>query len=288
MYHQHILKSYHPIRLINRLLGLSFYFLLVSFSGAAWSAPAFVWSQLDSPYINVYLSPDAESKIQLTSRGKNVLPVLDRRNDEIWLSWIDKGAPNGDLLNYAHVTTTGTILRKGSLPDTSGSLYAPSVSIEPSGNRVWLIWAEHNGRTEVLFVSYLNVGNATSRSDWAPAIQITANDEFSANLPRIDRTVSGSIEISWMRTGPGQAGRASATVSTSLFNADPTSARKLKQVTVKLDNLNGGYPRVKYISNNSDTSGYGMNWKKLTRNRTALMGAVISDSRIITRIVDRR
>jgi len=287
MSHKHIFKIDQLTKLINKSIGFSCCFLLVSFSGTAWSAPAFVWSQLDSPYINVYLSLDNQSKIQLTSHGKNVLPALDRQNDEIWLSWIDKGAPNGDLLNYAHVTATGTILQKGALVDTSGSLYAPSVSIEPSGKRVWLVWAEHNGRTEVLFVSYLNVGDATL-ADWAPAVQITANDEYSANLPRIDRAASGRIEISWMRTGPGQAGRASATVSISLFDTDPALARQFKPVVVNLDSSNGGYPRVKYITGAADTSGYGISWKKLTRNHTALMGAVISDSGIVTRIVDRR
>lgn len=272
---------------VSGLVGGSFGLLLLSLSNIAWGAPAFVWSQLDAPYINVYFSPDGMSSVQLTSRGKNVLPTLDRRNHEIWISWIDKAAPGGDRLDYARLSDTGTVRQKGSLPNTSGKLYAPSVAIEPSGKRVWIVWVENKGRTEDLFVSYLDIDSATS-ADWAPAIQITASDKFSANLPRIDRVASGKIDISWMRTGPGQRGRSNAMVSTSLFDRNSASARQIKPVDARFDSSNVGLPGVKYITDNADTTEYGMRWKKLTRNKTALMGAAISDSGVVTRIFDRR
>jgi len=203
------------------------------------------------------------------------------------LSWVDKRVSDGDRLNYARLTASGSILEKGLVPVSSGKLYAPSVAIEPSGKRVWIVWVEYNGRTGDLFVSYLNIGNAAS-SRWAPAIQITAKDKYSANLPRIERAASGEINISWMHTGPNLSRRASATVSTRLFDSNPATAFQFKPVVTEYDKANGKYPGTQYITNSSDTSDYVLSWKKLTRNRTALMGAAISDSGIVTRIFDRR
>lgn len=267
-------------------LGLSLLILLVSFFNIAWGAPAYVWSQLDSSDINVYFSPDGESTVQLASDGTNVLPVLDRQGSEIWICWIDKQAPS-IRLNYARLSEGGEILLKGTVPDTLGGLYAPAIGIESSGNRVWIVWAENHGRTEDLFVSYLNISE-TSSSEWAPPIQITANDNFSANVPHIVLAESGEARIRWLHTGPGQAQRASATVSTRLFDTASGSARQLVSVATEYEDTNGEITPTKFITIDDDQSEYGLSWKKLTRNKIAIMGAIISDSGIVTRVFDKR
>ena len=189
MLHKHLrhLRSINTARYTAQAAkpyGLSLLILLVSFCRTAWAAPAFVWSQLDSSDINVYFSPDGESTVQLTSDGTNVLPVLDRQGSETWVCWIDKQA-SGNRLNYARLSAGGEILQKGTVPETPGGLYAPTIRIESSGNRVWIVWDENHGRTEDLFVSYLNISETPS-SEWAPPIQITANDNFSSNIQHID------------------------------------------------------------------------------------------------------
>jgi hypothetical protein len=292
MIHKHLMHSRSISRArytgqVAKPLGLSLLILLVSFFNTAWGAPAFVWSQLDSTNINVYFSPDGDSTVQLTSDGTNVLPVLDRQGDETWICWVNKQAPNGNRLGYARLSAAGEILLKGTVATTLGGLYAPAIGIESSGNRVWIVWAENHGRTEDLFVSYLNISE-TSSSEWAHPIQITANDEFSANVPHIDFAESGEARISWLHTGPGQAQRASATVSTRLFDTNSGSDRKLISVEIEHENTTGGLTRTKFITIDPDQSQDSLNWKKLTRDKTAIMGAIISDSGIVTRVFDKR
>lgn len=287
MCHTRLINKVRHIRLISKPLGMSLFLLLISFINTARGAPAFVWSQYEPPHINVYFSPDGESKVQLTSGGTNVLAMLDRQNDETWICWIDKKAPNDDRLYYARLTPEGEILRKGKVPDTSGGLYAPSIAIEPSGNRVWMVWAENHGRTEDLLVSYLKIGKTPS-SNWEPPIQITANDMFSANVPHIERAESGEAEISWSHTGPDRTQRALATVSTRLFKANRASSRQIKSVATEYENTNGVHSRIKYISDSTNKSKDDLSWKNLTRNKTVLMGAIISDSGIVTRVFDKR
>ena len=252
----------------------------------ASAAPALVWSQYDSPGINVYFSPDGERKTQLTSTGKNVLPMLDRGNNEIWVCWVDKSAAKDNRLYYARLTAEGETLQSGLVPDTSGGIYAPSIAIESSGNRVWVAWSENRGRTEDLFVSYLNIG--TPSADWAPAIQITANDMFSANMPYINLAESGEAQISWVHTGLDLVQSAKATVSVDLFDSEPASARQIKLVVTEYATASAGHSRVKYITWSGNKSADELSWKRLTFNETALMGAILSDDGSVTRVLDRR
>lgn len=287
MCHTHLINKVRHIRLLAKPFGLSLLLLLVVTFTTAWGATAFVWSQQDSPDINVYYSPDGISTVQLTSHGTNVVPVLDRQGDETWICWIDKAAPRGDHLYYARLTPKGEILQKGRIPGTSGGLYAPTIAIESTGNRIWIVWAENHGRTEDLFVSYLNIDESSS-GKWTPPIQITANDKFSANMPHVEQAASGEIEISWSHTGPDRLQRARATVSTRLFKAGSESARQIKPVAVEYENGGSGFSRIKYITDSTNNSKDDLTWKSLTRNKTALMGATISDSGIVARVFDRR
>lgn len=287
MYHPHLISKVRHIRLLSKPLGLLLFLLLISFINTARGASAFVWSQYEPPHINVYYSPDGKSKVQLTSSGTNVLAILDRHNNETWVAWVGKNALHDDRLHYARLTPAGIILETGSVAETAGGLYAPSIAIEPPGNRVWMVWAENHGRTEDLLVSYLET-NKTTLSNWAPPIQITANDQFSANVPHIERAESGAIEISWSHTGPDRSQRARATVSTRLFEGNSTSSRQLKPVATEYENANAGHARIKYITSRTDQSQDTRSWKRLTQNNTPLMGAMISDSGIVTRVFDKR
>ncbi len=270
-------------RVVIKPLGLSLFLLAVSFFNTAWGATAFVWSQYERPDINVYFSPDGKSTVQLTSGGTNVLAMLDRQGSETWICWIDKKTPHGDRLYYARLTSEGEILQIGRVPETSGGLYAPSIAIEPTGNRVWIVWAENHGRTEDLLISYLNIGDSPS-SEWAPPIQMTADDKFSANMPHIDQAESGEARISWSHTGPDRLQRASAVVSTDFFETN----RAIKLPRTEYENANGGFSRIKYITDSTSQSEDDLTWKSLTRNETAMMGAIISDSGVITRVFDKR
>lgn len=285
MCHTHLVNNVYQTRLTLKPLGLSLFILLVSFLNVAWGAPAFVWSQYEAPDINVYFSPDGESTVQLTSSGTNVLAMLDRQGDEIWICWIDKQSPNNDRLHYARLTSEGKILQKGKVPETLGKLYAPSIAIEPSEDRVWLVWAENHGRTEDLLVSYLDIGDVLS-SNWVPPMQITAKDVFSANVPSIDRAVSGRAEISWSHTGPDRAQQASATVSTHLFETNRGSGRQIKPLKTRY--AGSRQSRIMYITDSGDNALESLAWKRLTRNETALMGAIISDSGVVMRVFDKR
>lgn len=285
-YTRSIIGARH-IRQIVKSLGLSLILLATAISNATWAATAFVWSQYERPNINVYFSPDGESTVQLTTGGSNVLAMLDRRGDETWICWVDKKAPHGDRLYYARLTSEGEILRKGRVPETSGGLYAPSITIEPSGNRVWIVWVENHGRTDDLLVSYHNIGDSPS-SEWAPPIQITADDKFSANMPHIDLTDQGVARISWSHTGPGRMQRASAVVTTGLFETNHALARQIILPKTEYEDAASGLFRIKYITDSSSNSADDLTWKSLTRNKSPMMGAIISDSGIVTRVLDKR
>jgi len=257
------------------------------------AAPAMVWSQQDGEDINLYFSPDGVTSIALTSGGQNIMPGIGRNETQSWLSWVDASDGMGTYkLKYAQVADNGLILMSGDVLTAVASLYAPAIAPDPSGRRVWLVWVENQGKTAELFVSYLDIQRRGGAA-WATPLQITPDDEFSANLPSIIEVGFEQIKISWMRSAVRVEQLATAEVNVRdwaasaagmpALLANPDWKPRLAGIRAQYKALKREDLRVMRLDRQS-YSAEARSWSQLTRGNKVLMGAFV-DGGVVTRVI---
>lgn len=259
----------------------------------AWATPAMVWSQDDTPFINVYYSPDGVRIQQITSAGVNISPNLFRTENSTWLTWVDKTNRKANLLKYARLSAYGAVLETGTLPTINAGVLAPAISVDATGQRVWLVWVEHNGHREILYASYRDIGKVNSNA-WKPALQITPDDQYSSNLPIIEDAFYDRARLSWMRTSTSSTESASVEVmaqdwaqqavmhgsSSNITSAQQAATRR----PLTLKNAKGYDTFINLVKKGQPMSSNARDWSNTVYNRKALMGATHSGSGASTRL----
>jgi hypothetical protein len=287
------------VKRFSHIVAALLYLLTILLITPARATPAMVWSQSDAPSINIYYSPDGVRIQQITSAGINVFPNLFHAEMSTWLTWVDKTNRKANQLKYAQISSNDAVQETGTLPTVNEDLYAPSISIDPTGRRAWLVWAEYNGHSETLYASYLDIGMHESGA-WKPALQITPDDQYSSDLPTIREALFDRARLSWMRTSPSSSESASVEIMARDWDS-PTAARNsinsaaVRQAPHRLLTTRKveGYDSFMKHSKKGQFPNKGLvlspeeqNWSKLVHNRGALMGAAHSGAGASTRLAD--
>jgi len=267
-------------------------FVTLLASQMAHAQTSMVWSQSDSQGINVYFSGNAKEIIAVTGSGINVSPNLFRSRNSTWLTWVDKSTTNANQLKFSQRSDGGKIIRSGSIPGAEGDLYAPAISIDTQARRVWLVWARFNGRTENLYASYLDL-ERRANGKWATPLQITPNDQYSANLPVITNATYASINVDWMRTSASVSENASAIISasswqmqTAMQGVAPADANTANYRSLSVRAMRRDDRLIKRLGVGQALSVEEAGWQRLVRNRKALSGAVHSGVGASQRLVE--
>lgn len=264
----------------------------VGLASSVMAAPAMVWSQQDGQAINVYFSADGAAVQALTHEGVNIAPNLFRGPGTTWLSWVDKSRRNANTLRYTQLSEAGKVLRSGVIPGVQGDLYAPAVAMDSQGRRVWLLWVEFNGNRENLFASYLDLGKRAS-GEWAVPMQITPDDEYSANLPVITRADYDSITVDWMRSSSASSETATAVIRASIWQAQRAlqgapigigAPARFEALSVRVPGNDEHL--VKPLKPGQVLTADEVEWKNRVAGRKALMGAVHSGTGASSRLVE--
>jgi len=260
--------------------------------GPLWAVTAMVWSQADGDAINVYYSPDSQHTVPLTSAGVNISPNLFRAQDSTWVTWVDKTEHNDNKLEVARLSATGAMLGIDHISTTYEDIYAPAISVDPQNKRVWLVWVEYNGDRENLYASYRGVSKRDAQ--WKPALQITPDSRYSANLPSILVTGRDGIEINWMRTSPESSESATAQLSVSAWL--PQTARSSSDLqdqnkseryrSLRLSRVHGYDTFMRKLKAGQALSADEQQWKNRVRNKNVLMGSVQTGSNVPKRLLD--
>ena len=254
------------------------------FASSCFAASVMVWSQKDGADINIYFSPDGTRVAAITSIGINLAPNVFRSKSSTWIAWVDKTGGGVDLLKIARLSSAGNLQNVQILASVNGSAYAPAISVDSHENRVWLVWAEHLGRTEVLYASYRDL-KGRGDSGWQPAIQITQENDYSANVPVIDSVSYDRIRISWERTSPVSSGSASTEIhatdwpiNTSQMSVDSTGLLRIPGRLVTVQASYDSDQFVRELKGKSIGSDDEIRWERLTRDRQVITGAIHSDT----------
>lgn len=253
--------------------------------GIAHAATSMVWSQDDGPAINVYYSPNGIRVIPVTTAGVHVSPNLFRAQDTTWVTWIDKSEPEISRLRFALLSERGAILEAGIVPTQTSHIYAPAISVDPSGSSAWLVWAESNGRRENLYASFRDIKHKHSVG-WQKALQITPDSQYSANIPIINATLVDQIRISWVRTSPVSSESASIVIMSddwkdrqaALRDDGISTPREASQRALTLRKNANLDAFAKMLKQGQPRSQDERQWEILTNNNKALMGAIHSGS----------
>lgn len=269
--------------------------LMVSVLAASVAhAASMVWSQVDEAAINVYYSPDGQRVIPITSTGLNVTPNLYQAGNSTWVTWVDQSGPDVSRLRVTRLSASGAVMETASLPTQNASIFSPSISVDPSASRVWLVWVEYNGQRENLFASYRDI-EGEQRGNWKAPLQITPDSEYSANLPTITSSLTDRIEVNWMRTSADSSESATAQVLATNWmsqaatfpknQANEPGVRK-KYQSLHVSNKKGLDTYIKQLNAGQALSVDEQQWKYLTRNKDVIMGAIQSDSGASRRVVE--
>jgi hypothetical protein len=258
----------------------------------AWATPAMIWSQSDAPFINVYYSPDGVRIQQITSAGINISPNLFHTENSTWLTWVDKTNREANQLKYARLSANGAVLETGTLPTINRGVLAPAISIDATGQRVWLVWVEHNGRREILYASYRDIGKYGSGA-WKPALQITPDDQYSSNLPIIEEAYYDRVKLSWMRTSTSSTESAGVEImahdwaqqASMRSSSNIAAVQQAPRRPLTLKNAQGYDTFINLVKKGRPMSSSAQDWSNVVRNRNALMGATHSGSGASTRLV---
>ena len=265
---------------------------------AARAETAVTWAQYDDPATNVYFSPDGPRIVRLSTGGINVNPNLDTARSSSWVSWVDKSRPNANRLEFARLAADGSLLEKGALPSIHGRIYSPAIALDSEERRAWLVWAENNGRREVLYASFRNLGKNSS-AEWQTPRQVTADDAYSSNLPIIDSAGYDRIKISWLRTSPDSCEAASGEVMASDWtpkalsmqqegSAEARTSRPVGVRSMQTRKLRGYGRFIRRPAQTDGASEEMQTWERLVGNKKVLTGAVHSGSGIPERLVKGR
>ena len=253
-----------------------------------------IWSQYDEPEVNVYLSSDGSSVTPLTSSGINVTPNLFKSQSLIWATWVDKTNPDANQLKYARLSGDGIVEEIGSVATAYGHAFSPSIALDPEQRRVWLLWAENNGRREVLYASFRDLGGQ-DRGTWQTALQITPDDDYSSNLPMIDSAAYDRIEISWLRTSQSSSESASTEIQSSDWllakamqrgsNSDNSAGVQSLNRPVVARNLQGYGKHIKRLDKFYPHTAEEQAWSTMVKNKRVLTGATHSGAGPSARLV---
>lgn len=282
---------FHNARCMNMNYFITFLsgFMALFSVTSVWAASSMIWSQDDGSAINVYYSPSGNQAMPITTTGVHVSPNLFRAKDSTWITWVDKTDMEAARLRFAQISKRGAILETGSVPTQSTRIYAPAISADPSEQRVWIIWAESNGRRENLYASFRNI-RSKHGIGWQQPLQITPDSEYSANIPIIDTTLVDRVSVSWVRTSKVSTETATLEVlandwQAALRNDSGPALREIPSrmpVTRKISNYDSF---TKILKRGQSRSADERKWEVLTDNRRALMGAIHSGSGPSKRLV---
>ena len=262
----------------------------------AWAETAMVWSQYEEPDVNIYYSPDGTQTVALTSQGVNIFPDLFKSRTSTWITWIDKSNEKANQLKFAQVTNSGKILEIGTIPTTHPSIYGPTIAIDPSESRAWAVWAENNGRKEVLHASFRDIGKHSS-GEWQTPLKITSDDEYSSNLPVFNQALLNQIDISWLRNSPKTSDTSTASasffasdwgpsISTSKFDKISAQANTVNYRNLRVEKSQNYDAVIKRLRKGQPLSSDEQAWKNMVHDKDALSGAVHSGTGHSKRLVE--